>query len=58
MEKYFVFRRMLEFMADYAEVVDANMNNYNGKVMVEGETDGQTIVIEVTIKNKEAQKDA
>ena len=58
MDKYFVFRKMLEFMADYAEVVDADMNNYNGCVMVKGETEDQTIMIEVTIQKKEVEQDA
>jgi hypothetical protein len=58
MEKYFVFSNMLEFMANHAEVVDADMNRYNGSMMIVGEADGQVITIEVTIENKEAKKNA
>lgn len=53
MEKYFVFRELLDFMADHAEVVDANMNNYLGDMVITGEVDGQVITINVSMKNKE-----
>lgn len=53
MDKYFALSKMLEFVDKYADVVDADMNYYNGSVHIEGENEAQTIVIEVTIKNKE-----
>lgn len=53
MNKYYAFKKMLEFMAEHAQVVDADMNYYNGSMRIEGENDGQTIMIEVTIKNKQ-----
>lgn len=52
MDKYFAFRSLLEFMADYAKVVDANMNYYNGGMQIVGENDGQVITIEISIKDK------
>lgn len=58
MDKYFAFRRLLEFMADHADVVDANMNYYNGGMQIVGENDGQTITIEISIMDKEEKKDA
>ena len=58
MEKYFVFRRMLDFVADYAEVVDADMDTYNGGLMVKGVCDDQVIEIQVTIKKKEENQNA
>lgn len=53
MEKYFVFRKLLDFMADHAEVVGANMNDYLGDMVITGEVDGQVITINVSMKNKE-----
>lgn len=58
MEKYFAFLKMLEFMADYAEVVDADMNYYKDTLKITGENDDQIIEIEVTIKKKEENEDA
>lgn len=58
MDKYYAFKKMLEFMATHAKVVDADMNCYNGSMRIEGENDGHTIRIEVTIKDKEEKKDA
>lgn len=58
MDKYFAFKKMLEFMADHAKVVDADMNYYNGSMKIDGETDGQKITIELTIKQKEGNENA
>ena len=58
MDKYFVFRSMLDFMADYAEVVDADMDHYDGTLMVKGVSDDQVITIRVTIDKKEEEQDA
>ena len=57
MEKYFIFREMLNFMANHAEVIDADMNNYCGNATITGEDDEHTIKIEVSIKDKEVKKD-
>ena len=57
MNKYFVFRKLIDFVADYSEVTDADMNNYAGNIEITGtEDDGSTITIKVEIK--EAEKDA
>lgn len=56
MDKYFIFREMLNFMADHADVIDADMN-YCGNVMIEGEDDEHTIRVEVSVKDKEVKKD-
>ena len=58
MEKFWTFRKLLDFVADHAEVVDADMNNYRGDMTITGEDDEHTITIEVSIKNKEEKKDA
>jgi hypothetical protein len=48
---------MLDFMADYAEVIDADMNFYPSCMRICGEKDGQTIAIDITIIDKEGNKD-
>ena len=58
MEKYWIFRHLLDFMADHAEVVDADMNYYEGCMKIVGENDGQNIEITVTIGKKEEKTDA
>ena len=57
MNKYYVFREMLNFMANHAEVIDADMNNYCGNATITGVDDEHTIKIEVSIKGKEEKKD-
>ena len=57
MDKYWVFRELLDFVADRAEVVDADMNNYCGNIVVTGDDGEQIIKIEVSIKDKEEKKD-
>ena len=50
MNKYFVFRKLIDFVADYCEVTDADMNNYSGDIEVTGtDDDGSTIKIKVTL---------
>ena len=58
MDKYFAFRKMMDFLADYAEVVDANLNTWSGGFMLKGENDEETITFEVTIEKKEAKENA
>lgn len=53
MDKYWVFRQLLDFMADHAVVVDADMDNYCGDMEITGETDEQTITIKISMKDKE-----
>lgn len=54
MNKYFVFRKMIDFVADYCEVTDADMNNYAGNIEITGtDDDGSTITIKVEIKEGE-----
>lgn len=50
MNKYFVFRKLIDFVADYCEVTDADMNNYSGDIEITGtDEDGATIKIKVTL---------
>ena len=50
LNKYFVFRKLLDLVADFCEVADADMNNYAGDIEVTGTGyDGSTIKIRVTL---------
>lgn len=57
MDKYWLFRELLDFMADRAEVTDADMNNFCGSIEITGEVEGQIVKIECSIKDKEEKKD-
>ena len=57
--KFTIFREMLDYMAHISEVIDADLNYYNGAFQIKGERDGQVITIELTIEDKkEENKDA
>ena len=58
MNKYYVFRKLIDFVADYMDVTDADMCNYSGDIEITGTDpeDGSTMTIEVTLK--EGKKDA
>lgn len=54
--KYFVFRNLIDFVADYCDVTDADMNNYAGDIEITGTNeDGSTITI--TVELKEGKED-
>lgn len=55
MNKFWAFRQLLDFMADHADVIDADMNRYNGACFIKGEADGQIITIELTIEDKKEE---
>lgn len=58
MNKYFVFRKLIDFVADYCDVTDADMNNYSGEIEISGtDEDGSTITIRVKIKEAEENGD-
>ena len=57
MNKFFVFSKLLDFVAENYDVTDADMNNYAGDIELAGEDgDGSTIKIKVHIE--EAKTDA
>ena len=58
MNKYYVFHKLIDFVADYLDVTDADMNNYSGDIEITGidYEDGSTMTIKVTLK--EGEKDA
>lgn len=58
MDKYYVFRKLMDLVEDFAEVTDADMSTWNGGMKVVGEDEGQIITIEVSIDKKEVQGNA
>lgn len=54
--KFTIFREMLDYMAHISDVTDADMNWAGGSVRITGRTGGQEICIEVTIKYKEEKE--
>ena len=57
MNKFVVFREMLDYLNHIADVTDADMNYCGNTIRIYGETEDQTITMEVTISNKEANTD-
>ena len=56
MDKYSVFRYLIDFVADNYDVTDADMNNYAGDIEITGTAeDGSTITINVSMR--EGNKD-
>ena len=60
MEKFWVFRELIDFVANHCEVTDADMDNYAGDIEIHGtDDDGSTIKISVRIDNaKEEEENA
>lgn len=58
MDKYFAFRKLMDFLSDYAEITDADMNYCGNMIEIVGENDGEVITIDVTIEKKEGNEDA
>lgn len=53
MDKYFVFRKLMDFLSDHAAIVDADMNYCGDTIQIVGENDGEEITLELTIRKKE-----
>lgn len=54
MDRYLIFRALLDFVADNFVVTDADMNNYAGEIEIEGTTaDGSSVSIRVNMKEAE-----
>lgn len=58
MDKFTIFREMLDYLAHISTVTDADMNYYHDTMKIVGENNGENITIEVTIKKKEENEDA
>ena len=56
MNKFYAFKKLLNFVNDEYEVVDADMNNYAGDIEIKGKDEtGATITI--TVRMTEEEKD-
>ena len=53
MNKFVIFREMLDYLNHICDVTDADMNYCGNSIRIDGDTEDQTITIEVSIKNKE-----
>jgi hypothetical protein len=53
MDRYDIFRKLMDLVADDFEVVDADMKNYSGDIEVQGKADGTTIRITVELEEEE-----
>ena len=58
MDKYFAFRKLMDFLSDFAEITDADMNYCGDSIRIVGDNDDAEIAIEVTIKKKEVTGNA
>lgn len=54
MNKYFAFRKLMDFVSDEYAVVDADMNNYAGDMEITGE-DGTGATITITVRMTEGE---
>ena len=57
MDRYYMFRKMLDFVNADFEIVDADIKTYDGRIVVEGVCPLGTIRVEVE-PMKEAKQDA
>ena len=54
MNKYYAFRKLMDFVNDEYDVTEADMNNYCGDIEIHGKNEaGATITIRVTMKEGE-----
>lgn len=60
MDKFTIFRELLDYAAHITKVTDADMNAYgykDGALKIIGETEDQVITFEVTFEKKEEEND-
>ena len=58
MDKFTIFREMLDYLAHISTVTDADMNYCGNMMKIVGNNNGAEIAIEVTIKKKGENEDA
>jgi hypothetical protein len=56
MDKFWLFRELLDFVADRADVIEADMSNYCGDIEIAGDDGEKTIKIVVSIKDKNKEE--
>lgn len=53
-DRYFAFRKLMDFVNDYHNVTDATMNNYAGDIEIIGKDEnGSTMTIRVHLEEGE-----
>lgn len=58
MNKFVIFREMLDYLTQICDVTDADLNYCSGNHMrIAGETEEQTITFDIYINNKEVTQD-
>lgn len=57
MNKFVIFREMLDYLNHIAYVTDADMNYCGDSIRIVGDTEEQTLTFEISIKNKEVNTD-
>jgi hypothetical protein len=56
MDRYFVFRKLMDFMSEEGTVVDADMSNYAGDIEITG-IDKDGVRVTITVGFTEGKKD-
>lgn len=51
-DKYLLFRKLMDLVADDFIVIDADMNNWADSIEIVGECDGQKIILTATLKEE------
>lgn len=58
MDRYYMFRKILDFVNEDFEITDADIKTYDKSILVEGVCPEGAIRVEVVLRKKEAQADA
>lgn len=53
MNRYDIFRRLMDFFADEAAITDADMKDYLGRLTITAKSGNQTIEVQVTLSEEE-----
>ena len=49
-DKYLLFRKLMDLVDDDFTIIDADMNNWADSMEIVGECDGQKIILTATLK--------
>lgn len=53
MNRYNIFRRLMDFFADQAVITDADMKDYLGRITITAKSGNQTIEVQVALSEEE-----
>ena len=53
MDRYDIFRRLMDFFADQAVITDADMTDYLGRITITAKSGNQTIEVQVALSEEE-----